>query len=371
MLLRVYTRSTTQKRRSKMTANMEKSCASMPTTATMPRDESGDFLYDEFNNPVSRAERMYDDETSNAAIRKERIHMEDGTYYEVTSTFAKRRTIDVGIVATAAWLTHDQGINKDRALRAAQVGIDTVFISPQQNLDRIGHFGKDVCNIIRIADYAHRRDDRDPDHLWVDGISQGAMKGLGVTAKAPFIDNKKVVVGDFTVPCFPEGIDLRRDLRQIPDLFINEFSAATAFIKLPLTAMLHYPRTVAFSPKMQFQHLKQIPALLGGSVGNAARHMPLDTFGHTTNYLGDIMGQGRRWEPILEQYDNMTVEYYKGGGHLSLVDVRCQEKWQQRMRAVHEVIESEPRIVELGGLAMSEAVRSISPAHRHRPILAA
>lgn len=353
-----------------MTAEMEMSCASTNDFVTMPSRESGDFLYEEFDNPVRYRESMHDDETRRAKIRKERIYMEDGTYYEVTSTLAKQRTIDVGIVATAAWLTHDQGINKDRALRAAEVGIDTVFISPQQNLDRIGHFGKDVCNIIRIADEVHFHDERDPDHLWIDGISQGAMKGIGVTAKAPFIDNKKVVVGDYTVPCFPEGIDLGRDLKQLPDLLINEFNAATAFIKLPLNAMLHYPRTVALSPKMQFQHLKQVPALLSGAVGDAARHMPLDTFGHTTNYLGDIMGQGRRWEPILEQYDNMTVEYFKGGGHLSLVDPRCQDKWEQRMRAIHEVIESEPHIIELGGLAMSEAVRSISTAFRHRPIAA-
>lgn len=354
-----------------MPTSMEKTCVSVHDTVAMPRDESGDFLLQEFYNPVARREPMYEDETSRANIRKELIYMEDGTYYEVTSTLAKNRTIDVGIVATAAWLTHDKGINKDRALRAAEVGIDTVFISPQQNLDRIGHFGKDVCNIIRIADRVHRQDGRDPDNLWVDGISQGGMKGLGVIAKAPYIDNKKVVASDITVPCFPEGINLKRDLRQVPSLLKNEFGAATAFIKLPLEGLLHYPRTLALSPKMQFQHFKQIPALLSGAVGDSARHMPLDTFGHVTNYLGDIMGQGSRWEPILAEYDNMTVEYFKGGGHLSLVDPRCQDKWEQRMRGTHEVIESDPRVIGLGGLAMSEAVRSVSPAHRHRPIMAA
>ena len=354
-----------------MTANLEMSCASNDDFATVPRDESGDFLLQDFDNPVASREPMYEDETRRANIRKERIFMQDGTYYEVTSTLAKQRTIDVGIVATAAWLTHDQGLNKDRALRAARLGIDTVFISPQQNLNRIGHFGKDVCNIIRIADELHTGDDRNPDKLWVDGVSQGIMKGLGVVAKAPYIDDKKVVVLDGTVPCFPDGISARRDLPLLPKLLKNESGAATAFIKLPLAALMHYPRTVSFSPKMQFQHLKQVPALLSGAVGDAARNMPDDTFGHITNYLGDIMGQGSRWEPILAQYDNITVEYYKGGGHLSLIDTRCQDKWERRMQAVHEILESEPKIVELGGLAIAEAVRSISPAHAHRPIMAA
>lgn len=339
-------------------------------TEPMPRDRSGDFLSEVFENPVVETTPMYDDETSHAHIIKERVTMENGSYYEVTSTHAKHRTIDVGIVATAAWLTHDKGLNAERAERAASYGIDTVFISPQQNLDRIGHFGRGVCNIIQIADHMHRRADRDPDNLWVDGISQGAMHAYGVTAKAPYVDGKRVVAGDYTVACFPEGVDLRRDLAQLPQLAMNELGAATAFLKLPLSAVLHYPRTLAFHPKMLFQHAKQVPALLSGGAGDAAKHMPLDTFGHSTNYLGDIMGQGRRWVPILEQYDNLTAEYFKGGGHISLMDPRCQDKWERRLRAVHEVIESDPRIIHLGGAAMKEAVSHVSSAFSHRPIAA-
>ncbi len=333
--------------------------------------DSGDFLYKDFDNPVIHTEVTYEDETRHATIRKERVTMDNGAYYDVTSTLAKQRSIDIGIVATAAWLTHDQGINKDRALRAAKLGIDTTFVSPQQNLTRIGHFGRSVCNIIEIADYMHFRDDRDPDHLWVDGISRGGMHALGIAAKAPYVNNKRVVVGDYTVPCFPDGVDLERDLPQLPQLVLNEFSALTAFYKLPLSAMIHYPRTFALHPKMQFQHLKEVPTLLSGAVGDAARHMPADTFGHVTNYMGDIMGQGRRWEPILEQYDNLSVENFKGGGHLSLVDARCQDKWEARLKAVHEVIESDPRIVEENGDVMCEAVRSVSDTtFCHRPIAA-
>lgn len=273
-------------------------------------------------------------------------------------------------MATAAWLTHDRGVNKDRALRAAEQGIDTVFISPQQNLTRRGHFGRSVCNIISIADHMHFRDDRDPDNLWVDGISRGAMHALGVAAKAPYVD-KRVVVGDYTVPCFPDGIDLYRDLPQLPELAVREFGALTAFMKLPLSAMMHYPRTFALHPKMQFQHLKEVPTLLSGATGDAARNMPEDTFGHVTNYLGDIMGQGRRWDPILAEYPNLTVENFKGGAHLSLIDVRCQDKWERRLRAVHEVIESDPSIVLRSGDELCEAVRSLdNSGFTHRPIAA-
>ncbi len=355
-----------------MTVRMEDYRSSETFNATaMPRDESGDFLYKEFYNPVADTEVTYEDETSKARIRKERVVMENGAYYDVTSTLAKDRTVDVGIVATAAWLTHDQGINKDRALRAANIGIDTVFISPQQNLDRIGHFGKSVCNIIAIADHMHFRDERDPDHLWVDGISRGGMHALGVAAKAPYINGKRVIAGDYTVPCFPDGIDLGRDLPQLPQLVVNEFGALTAFTRLPLAAMLHYPRTFAMDPKMLFQHMKEVPTLLSGATGDAARNMPDDTFGHVTNYMGDIMGQGRRWEPIFEKYRNVTVENFDGGGHLSLVDMRCQDKWEKRLRAVHEIIESEPRIVDASGDEMCEAVRSLDDnGFRHRGVAA-
>ena len=85
-----------------MTAHMEMSCASNNDFATVPRDKRGDFLSQEFINPVVKTETLYEDETSRARLLKERVEMENGTYYEVTSTFAKRRTLDIGIVATAA-----------------------------------------------------------------------------------------------------------------------------------------------------------------------------------------------------------------------------------------------------------------------------
>lgn len=347
----------------------ESFCSSDTTISSMmPRDTSGDFLSQEFENPVARTEVIYKDETKYANIRKERVFMDNDTWYEVTSTNAKKRSIDVGIVATAAWLTHDQGLNEDRAIRAAKLGIDTTFISPQQNFDRRGHFGRSVCNIIRIADYMHNRHDRDPDHLWVDGISRGAMHALGVAAKAPFIDDKEVIYGDYTVPCFPEGFDPTRDLPQLPSLLMNEFGAATSFVKLPLNALLTYPRTIAVHPRMLFQHLKEVPALLSGDTGKAANNMPTDTFGHVTNYLGDIMGQGRRWEPIFAKYPNLTIENFVGGGHLSIAAPECQEKWQRRTEAIHEIIKSDPRVVSLGAAALKKAAGGVTTVFKHRPI---
>lgn len=333
-------------------------------TDTMPRDKSGDFLLDEFYNPVASTQEIYTDETASAYITKERVQMENGTWYEVTSTHAKHRTIDVGIVATAAWLTHDRGLNADHAQRAAAVGIDTVFISPQQNWDRRGHFGKSVCNILEIADFMNKRADRDPDNLWADGDSRGSMHALGVTAKAPYV-GKKVIVGDYRVACFPDGIDLARDLPKLPHMIFNEFHAATAFLTLPANALLEYPRTLAFHPRMLFQHAKEVPTLLSGAAGKAAEHMPLDTFGHVTNFVGDIMGQGNRWKPKFDPYENLSVENFNGA-HLSITDPRCMKRWDARMRAAHEVIESYPRIVELGGTAMKQAISHISTSFSHR-----
>lgn len=353
-----------------MTTSINKNCAPSFDSDTTPRDTSGDFLYQPFENEVARTRQFDEDDTRHATILRERIDMEDGTYYDVTSTLAKHRTIDIGILATSAWLTQDRGINQDRALRAARMGIDTVFVSPQQNITRRGRFGKSVCNMIRIADHLHTRHDRDPDNLWLDGISRGGMHALGITAKAPFIDNKQVIYGDYTVPCFPDGVQPAKDLAQLPRLISNELGASTALLRLPISALRQYPRTVPLHPKKQFQQMKEIPALLSGEVGNATRNMPAETFGHVTNYLGDIMGQGSRWAPILAPYDNITVENFKGGGHISMVSGRCQDKWEARIRAVHEVIESDPRIAELGAAALATAVRRDTSTFKHRPIAA-
>ncbi len=347
------------------------SYASNLDTAIMPR-ESGDFLlkpYDNYVNPT-KTSVMYEDETKHAIHRKESITMDNGATYEVTSSIAKKRSIDIGIIATTAWLTHELGINRDRAERATELGIDYTIVSPQQNLNRIGHFGRNVCNVININDYLNHRHDRDPDHLWNDGISRGAMHGFGIAAKAPYIGNKKVVYMDNMVPCFPLGFDPARDLGQLPELAKNELGAMTSFVKLPLNAVLTYPRTIAIHPRMFFQQMKEIPALLSGETGEAASHMPTDTFGYVTNFLGDIMGQGRRWQPILAEYDNLVVDNVKGGGHLSIAAPRAQEKWQRRLEGVHEAIESNPTIVTLGGAALFSAAHHVSGAFEPRPIAA-
>jgi len=354
-----------------MTANMEMSYASITDSEIMPR-ESGDFLskpYDNYVNPA-KTTVMYEDETTNAIHRKERIVMDNGSAYEVTSSIAKNRSIDIGIIATTAWLTHELGLNRDRAIRATEQGIDYTIVSPQQNLNRIGHFGRNVCNVLNINDYMNIRYERDTDNLWVDGISRGAMHGFGMVAKAPYVGDKKVIYADTMVPCFPIGFDPVRDLPELPKLAMNELGAMTSFVKLPLNAMLTYPRTIAVHPRMLFQQMKEIPALLSGETGEAAKNMPVDTFGYVTNYLGDIMGQGRRWEPILAEYDNLIVDNVKGGGHMSIAAPRAQEKWQRRLEAVHEVLESDPTIVKLGGTAMRNATQHISNAFEPRPIAA-
>lgn len=326
---------------------------------------SGDFLSQ--NDDNLHIESMDTWETPSANIIKERVTLEDGTKREVTSTHAKQRAIDIGIIATAAWLTHDKGMNQAYANIAAEAGIDTVFMSPPLNLDRVSRFGKNVCDMITIADYMHVRANRDPDHLWVDGKSQGAMYALGITAQAPQLSNgkKKVIMGDYIAGCFPEGLNLKRDLATLPQLIVNECNAATTLMQLPLAMLKTHPRTLAFHPRMQLAHLNQVPALLSGEVGTAAKSMPADTFGHVTNYRGDILGQGRRWEPILSDYDNLTVENIHGA-HLSLVAKRCEEKWETRTRAVRDVIRDNPRIVDLGGAAMRHAVAEISSSFRHR-----
>ncbi len=172
------------------------------------------------------------------------------------------------------------------------------------------------------------------------------------------------------VPCFPLGFDPKRDLSELPELARNELGAMTSFVKLPLNAILTYPRTIAVHPRMVFQQLKEIPALLSGETGEAAGNMPSDTAGYVTIFLGDIMGQGRRWQPILEQYNNLIVDNVKGGGHLSIAAPRAQEKWQQRLEGVHEVIESNPTIVTLGGAALMKAIDNVSHAFKPRPIAA-
>lgn len=268
--------------------------------------------------------------------------MQNGNSYNVTSTVLPDadRATDIASIETSAWLTRYGGLNKRRQLALGKMGIESTFVSVPKNLLRLGNLENNARHQLQISQETAEQFDRDPNYIFINGISRGAMTGLGAAAIASR-HNIGVMYGDYIVPCFPKGLNLKEDLRELPDLLANEIDPIYSLKQIPWQALRHYPSTIDRMPRELFQQLKEVPTLLSGSVGNLIdSELPQNSFGYVTAYEGDVMSQGRRWQEKLDpsEYPNMIVDLQHGGGHLSCATVPCYDGWLGRMQAVSQTV---------------------------------
>lgn len=303
---------------------------------------SGRFLSEE--EDIRRKSRLSrrPDQIDGVKFYEQEFTMQNGNRYDVTSTVLSDadRTTDIASVETSAWLTRYGGLNKRRQLALGRMGIESTFVSVPKNLLRLGNLEDNARHQLQISQETARQFDRDPNYVFINGISRGAMTGLGAAAIASRY-NIGVMYGDYIVPCFPNGVNPKQDLLELPDLLANEIDPIYSLKQIPWQALRHYPSTVDRMPRELFQQLKEVPTLLGGSVGSLIdNELSQDSFGHVTAYEGDVMSQGRRWQEKLNpsMYPNMIVDLQRGGGHLSCVGTPCYDGWLGRMQAVRDVV---------------------------------
>lgn len=328
------------------------------------------LYYLEYDNPVredgirtiGRPERH-----DYATYYRHQVTMENGSRYLVTITDIptkyQQASSDVANIETTAWLTQPDGLNKRRMAALAKQAIPTVFVSVQQNRDRFGQLDKNAHNELEILKAMAERYDYDSEHALTNGISRGAMTALAVSsiAKQHDID---IPYTDAIVPCFPRGLNLKRDLAAYAQLLPHEASTLQAIREVPLKYLWRYPKTLDTN---LFQQLKEIPTLLSGEVGKQIQqHMDADTFGYVTVYRGDVMSQGSRWQRLLAtaDYPNMVIATKDGGGHLSCVGNDCFTDWQQRMQTIAEIMHEDPANRALGGTALRNLAAERHPVFR-------
>jgi hypothetical protein len=276
------------------------------------------------------------------ALYKQEFTMRDGTRYNVASTVLPddKRVTDIANIETSAWLTRFGGLNKRRQLALGKMGIESTFVSVPQNLLHIGSIEENAYHQLSIARETAEQFERDPDWVFINGISRGAMTGLAAAAIASR-HNMGVMYGDYIVPCFPRGLNPQEDLRELPDLITNELDPIRSLKQIPWKALRHYPHTIDRLPRQLLQQLKEVPTLLSGTVGELIDDsLPPEAFGYITAYEGDIMSQGRRWQEKFHpaMYPNMIVDLQQGGGHLSCATVPCHDGWLDRMKSVSDVV---------------------------------
>jgi len=341
-----------------------------------PLHAEGDFLSPEYDNPVKEIHLNERPQVhSHATFYRQTVTMENGSEYLVVNTKIpekrERAGSDIVNLETTAWTTQIEGMNMRRMHALAKLAIPTVFVSVQQNLDRRGRIDRNAHNELEIAkSFAHQYDYSDQ-YIIGNGISRGGMTALDVAAVAPQ-HAIEAIYTDSIVPCFPYGLDLRRDLPAYLKFLPNEGSTLAAIREVPFSALRHYPNTLDLSLKGIFQQLKEIPTLLSGEVGRQIQdNMSENTFAHVTAYEGDIMSQGNRWKELLDsaKYPNIVVELLNGGGHMSCVSNGCHNDWLARARTISELLHESTDNRSIGGTALralaAERNQAFVQTHEH------
>lgn len=326
-----------------------------------PTPPGGDFLSPDFDNPVredgityiGRAERH-----KYAIFHNQEVTMENGAQYHVVTTEIPERYkqpgSDIANIETTAFLTKPDGFNKRRMYELARLAVPSVFVSVQQNIDRRGRLTRNAHNQLEIAKALSELYGYSDKHAVANGVSRGGMTALAMAAIARQHD-MTITYTDSIVPCFPHGLDWKRDPKDFIHFLPNEANSLRAFRDIPLKILLGYTNTVDASPRGLWQQLKEVPTLLGGGVGHQIeQHMEPDTFGYITAYKGDVMSQGTRWQEIFdpEQYPNMIVDLQDGGGHMNCMNDACLGEWRSRSQTISEILHENTANRYLGATAL-------------------
>lgn len=324
-----------------------------------PHHDDGDFLPPEYDNPVKSVRSLEKPEVhDHATFYSQLVTMQNGTEYRVVNSTIPEKyadnSSDIANVETTAWTTQIEGMNKRRMHALARLSMPTIFVSVQQNLANIGHLDQNAHNELQILQEFAERYDYSDEHNIGNGISRGGMTTLSTAAIASK-HNMDQIYTDSIVPCFPYGLDLRRDLAAYSKFLPNEGSSLAAIKDIPFPALRHYPNTVDHSIKGIFQQLKEVPSLLSGEVGRQVQeNMSTDQFAYVSAYEGDVMSQGSRWKEMLDskKYPNIIVDLINGGGHMSCVSNDCHTDWVDRVSTIAEILHENPDNRNIGGTAL-------------------
>lgn len=320
-------------------------------TVRTPR--SGDFL--PFGEGASRHIEAFDWRgsytTGGVRLDHYRTEMGDGTQYNVTLAAppAGERATDVLTVASNPWFVRERGPIRRELLALARMGMASCFIGVANRNPAIGHIEDDVLDHIEIAHHATALTDTHPHAVAYSGVSHGAMNGLAFASLSQQ-HGIEVIHGDFRAPCFPEHVadtDILRNARRL----VNELGGlATLLTKTPLRALSHYGATLDLSPQAVLNHAKDIPTLLGGSVGTLVREgLPENTFAHLSISREDVLSQAEQWEELFadDRHPAVTLDIRPGGSHIEACfgEATVQRRLGRAATILATLREHEPWIV--------------------------
>lgn len=322
----------------------------------------GDFLSVDKWDVDKKSRKKKVDTIDDIRFYRQRYTMNDGTRYNVFSSVVpdeKKRT-NISSLETSGWLTSPNGMNRRRQINLGKLGMETTFVGVQQNFWKIGNFEASAHHQLAIGKSSANEFDRDTELFYMNGISRGAMIGLGATALA-WQHGMDIVYNDAIVPCFPDGLNLHRDAKEIPGILTglrNEINPIKSIKDIPLPALQHFPQTADTSGI--FQQIKEVPSLLSGKVGELIDdNMSHEQFQYLTVFSGDMLSQGRRWQDRFDpdKYAQTVVNSTEGGGHISCVTPTSHEGWYGRWDTIIPIVADS-----------ADALRTLTPEKRSKVV---
>lgn len=284
------------------------------------------------DNPVKQSKLVRERETRHGYIDHYDVTLEDGMSYRLQSGIPKNSDVSIPIVRTTAFLTGQYGFNEIMQRDTLKAGLPFHTVSVEQTFGASPSLHESADNQLFAFKWAADRYDQDPKKIIIeDAVSRGAMIGQAVARLARNHDIS-IHEANFTVPCFSEQFDPLEDIFQYHKF---QYSEAEAIARLIMRGF--NPRiasSIFNSAKDLFQYGMNIPALLSGEAGDAAKNLPSDIKGSAILGRYDVMSQTKKYEGIYSKYPDMKVKVFDGA-HLDCV---CSALRKASIKRKHDLV---------------------------------
>lgn len=308
-----------------------------------------------YRNHVIGRKHIEKDWSKHGKTDLELLTLSDGRQHEVVTGVPKNLRSEYPVVFTTALGTSIRGHNWHTMYQMMDLGYPVVLVGPEgghQNWPKtpraIKRFVKNLVkisleeaaeNIHEILEVTDHSNVYKPGRIVSIGESQGAMKGLGVTARAHKF-GRQVLYADHTAACFPMARkNLSEHISLLPETIAQTSLVGKISLDMSLERARHYPGTINLNPHFLLHVAAALPMLLSGEAGSLAREIDPDSQIHQTLFTGDSWSNVKGWQDIFADMPNTVIDA-RPGNHMTIVEKQTLAARVTRLRGLRDELEA-------------------------------
>jgi hypothetical protein len=324
-------------------------------------DSANEFLdeqipYEGFfsnTNPIVDRELIETDRTKRGATTLEIVTLADGQHYEHVKGVPKNQKVDVRKHIGTALGTSIYGHNWHTMLKMMEQGYVVDLIGPEGGHARWPHSWEGIkqiahnltsIGVMRTAQNMHEIiADSSQDELTLPNkvIKEGESRDGAVAVAFNAVAEEygvQVIYTESIAACFPKPKPItlgRESLPRLGEIGTQVASLGKTALKMNVSQLRHYHRTVNPNPYFFAHMIATVPALVSGQAGKAAKRIERDTQMHHTHFIDDPWSLQGGWEKVFNNHPNVLHDLLEGD-HGGIVDPRVQAARFARSRALAE-----------------------------------